>query len=140
MYIVFLNMHSALRWLLLIVLVGASINYIIGWLQKGQWKKSDNLLGIGLVLLIDLQLITGLALYFILSPVMKIAFADFGTAMKDPNLRFYAVEHISMMVIAAILIHISRYKSKRAKTDLVRFRIGSILLFISLVVLIIAIP
>lgn len=140
MYIGFLHLHNTLRWLLLIVLVVILIKYMAGWMRNQPWKKSDNILGIVLAWLIDLQLITGLALYFFLSPITEMAFRNFGAAMKDPDLRFYAVEHISMMVIAVVLVHIGREKSKRTKTDIGKFRTSSVFYLIALVVLIAAIP
>jgi hypothetical protein len=140
MYVGFLHLHNILRWLLLISLVITLIKYLAGWLREQPWKKLDNTLGIVLVWLMDLQLITGLTLYFFLSPITKKALANFSAAMKDADLRFYAVEHILMMVIAVVLVHIGREKSKRAKTDLAKFRTASIFFLIALMVIYAAIP
>lgn len=140
MYVVFLYLHNTLRWLLLISLVITLIKYLAGWLRIQPWKKTDNILGIVLIWLMDLQLITGLTLYFFLSPITKMALANFGAAMKDTNLRFYAVEHFLMMLTAAILAHIGREKSKRAKTDLDKFRTASIFFLIALMVIYASIP
>ena len=73
MYIGFLHLHSTFRWLLLLSLIFAIVKYIAGWLGNQPWKKSDNLLGISILWLIDLQLVTGLTLYFFLSPITQIA-------------------------------------------------------------------
>lgn len=140
MYIGFLHLHSTLRWLLFIGLIIALIKYLAGWLGNKPWKKSDNGLGIVVVWLMDLQLITGLALYFFLSPVTKLALSNFGAAMKNADLRFYAVEHLSMMLIAVVLVHIGREKSKRARTDSGKFKIASIFFLIALMVIYAAIP
>jgi putative Ca2+/H+ antiporter (TMEM165/GDT1 family) len=88
----------------------------------------------------DLQLLSGLILYFFLSPITKLAMSDFGAAMKDAGLRFYAVEHISMMLIAVVLVHIGRAKSKKAKTDSGKFKIATIFFLIALVLMLAAIP
>lgn len=140
MYTGFLHIHDALRWLLLLGLVVTLGKYLAGWLGNLPWKKFDNILGIVFISLIDLQVITGLTLYFFLSPVTKMAFADFGAAMKDDNLRFYAVEHLSTMLIALVLIHIGRAKSKKAKTDQSKFKIATIFFLIALVLMVAAIP
>lgn len=140
MYVGFLHLHNTLRWLLLLSLIITLIKYMAGWLRVQPWKKFDNTLGIVLIWLMDLQLLTGLALYFFLSPITKMALSNFGAAMKDPNLRFYAVEHFSMMLIAVILVHIGREKSKRAKTDLAKFRTASIFFLIAMMVIYAAIP
>lgn len=140
MYVGFLHIHDTLRWLLLIGLLITLTKYLAGWLGNKPWKKSDNILGIAVTLLMDLQLVTGLALYFFLSPITKLALSDFGAAMKNPDLRFYAVEHFAMMLIAAILLHIGRAKSKSAKTDEGKFKAGSIFYLIVLMVIFAAIP
>ncbi len=140
MYTGFLHLHDTLRWLLLLSLAVTLVKYISGWLGNKPWKKVDNILGIVFTSLMDLQLLTGLVLYFFLSPVTKIAMSDFGAAMKDSNLRFYAVEHFSMMLIAVVLVHIGRAKSKKAKTDVAKFKVASIFFLIALALMVAAIP
>jgi len=140
MYTGFLHLHDTLRWLVLLSLVVTLVKYISGWLGNQPWKKTDNILGIVFTSLMDLQLLTGLVLYFFISPVTKLAMSDFGAAMKDPGLRFYAVEHFSMMLIAVVLVHIGRAKSKKAKTDSAKFKIATIFFLIALVVILAAIP
>ena len=140
MYTGFLHIHNTLRWLILISLAVTLVKYLIGWLGNQPWKKIDNVLGIVFTSLMDLQLLAGLILYFFLSPVTKIAFSDFGAAMKNANLRFYAVEHSSIMLIAVALVHIGRAKSKKARTDQAKFKTASIFFLIALALIIAAIP
>jgi hypothetical protein len=140
MYSVILVLHNTLRWLLLLSMAVTLIKYLAGWLGKQPWKRIDNFLGIVFTSLMDLQLLIGLSLYFFLSPVTKIAMSDFGSAMKDDSLRFYAVEHITMMLIAVVLVHIGRAKSKKGKTDVDKFRIATIFFIAALVLIIAGIP
>ena len=140
MYSGILALHNTLRWLLLLSMAITLFKYLAGWLGKQPWKKIDNVLGIVFTSLMDLQLLIGLALYFFLSPVTKMAMADFGAAMKDDSLRFYAVEHISMMLVAVALVHIGRAKSKKSKTDVDKFRIASIFYLAALVLILAGIP
>jgi len=140
MYTGFLHLHDTLRWLLLLSLVITLVKYLAGWFGNQSWKKTDNLLGIVFTSLMDLQLLTGLVLYFFLSPVTKLAMSDFGAAMKNADLRFYAVEHFTMMLIAVVLVHIGRAKSKKAKTDLAKFKTATIFYLIAFVVILAAIP
>lgn len=140
MYTGFLHLHDVLRWLLLISIVITLTKYLIGWLGKKQWTKVDNILGIVFMSIFDLQILIGLVLYFFLSPITEYAMSDFSGAMKDSELRFYAVEHFAMMLIAAILVHIGRAKSKNALNDVAKFRIASIFYLIALVLVVVAIP
>ena len=140
MYVGFLHIHDTLRWLLLIGLLITLTRYLAGWLGNKPWKRADNLLGIVVTWLMDLQLVTGLVLYFFLSPITQMALSDFGAAMKNADLRFYAVEHLSLMLIAFVLVHFGRAKSKSAKTDEGKFKAGSIFFLIALMVIFAAIP
>ena len=63
---------------------------------------------------LDLQMLLGLLLYFILSPFTAEAMKNFGAAMRDSNLRFWAVEHIMSMFGAVILAHIGRALARKA--------------------------
>lgn len=140
MYTGFLHLHDGLRWLILVVFLVTLVKYFAGWLGGQSWKKSDNILGIVLTSLMDLQLLAGLALYFFFSPVIKIALSDFRGAMKDPDLRFYAIEHLSLMLIAVVLVHIGRAKSKKAVFNADKFKAGAIYFLFALLVIMAAIP
>ncbi|MGE5394200.1 MAG: hypothetical protein ACM3P1_05600 [Candidatus Saccharibacteria bacterium] len=140
MYNRFLHIHDGLRWLILVVFVITLVKYLAGWLGSQPWKKMDNMLGLVLTSLMDLQLIVGVILYFFLSPVTRLAMSDLRGAMKDPDLRFYAIEHLVMMLVAVVLVHIGRAKSKKAVTDSGKFKTGTIYLLIAFVVILMAIP
>jgi len=122
MYPFLLHLHGGLRWLLLISLLLVLTKYLVGWLAKKPWTKTDNTLGIIFTSLMDLQLLTGLVLYFFLSPFTQAAFNDFGAAMKDSELRFYAVEHLTIMIVAVAFVHIGRSRSKKGQTDRAKFQ------------------
>lgn len=114
MYTGLLHTHNLFRWLILIAIFLAVLFAFIGWFGKKDWTKKDNITGLVLTIFMDIQLVLGLILYFFVSPFTKVAFADFGAAMKNEDLRFYAVEHILLMLIALIFVHIGRSKSKKA--------------------------
>jgi len=140
MYTGLLHSHNMFRWLVLIVIVLAVLFAFIGWTGKKEWTKRDNIIGLLLTIFVDLQFLIGFVLYAFVSPVTKSAFADFGAAMKDEVLRFYAVEHIFMMVIALVLIHIGRSKSKKAPAPWKKHRVAAIFYGIAFIVILAAIP
>lgn len=140
MYTGLLHTHNLFRWLVLIFAVLAIGFAFAGWIGKRDWKKADNLLGVLLTISVDIQLVVGLVLYLFVSPVTKSAFADFGAAMKNADLRFYAVEHILMMIIALVIIHIGRSKSKKAKITSRKHRSAAIFYTLGLIIILAAIP
>ncbi len=140
MYTGLLHTHNLFRWLILIVAVLAIGFAFHGWFRKRNWTKTDNILGLLLTIFVDIQFVVGLVLYAFVSPVTKAAFADFGAAMKNEVTRFYAVEHILMMIIALVIIHIGRSKSKKKLIVLRKHRSAAIYYTLGLIVILAAIP
>lgn len=140
MYPGLLHSHNGLRWLVLLALLISITLAVSGWFGKRDWRKNDKLSGLLLVLLMDLQFLIGFVLYAFVSPITKAAFNDFGAAMKNTDLRFYAVEHILLMVIALVLVHIGRAKSKKDIAPWKRHRTAAIFYTISLLLILAAIP
>jgi hypothetical protein len=122
------------------MLVIAVLFAFTGWLAKKDWTKKDNITGILLTIFMDIQFVVGIVLYAFVSPLTKAAFNDFGAAMKNANLRFYAVEHILLMIIALVLVHIGRVKSKKASASWKKHRVSAIFYGIAFVVILLAIP
>lgn len=126
-----LHAHSGLRWLVLIFLLLAVIKSFAGWFGKKEFNKSDNLIALLLLSFTHTQLIIGVVLYFISDKVIAI-----GDAMKDSALRFWAMEHGLMMIIAIVLITLGRVKSKKATENIDKFKKGAIFYTIALVLII----
>jgi hypothetical protein len=122
------------------MLAFAVIFGILGWLKKHDWNKRDNIAGLLLTIFMDIQFLVGIVLYAFVSPITKAAFNDFGAAMKNADLRFYAVEHILLMVIALVLVHIGRVKTKKAIAPWKKHRAATLFYGISLILILIAIP
>ena len=139
MYTGLLHLHSALRYVVLILLIIAVIRALIGWRGSKPFKSSDKKLYLFTLIFTHIQLLIGLVLYFI-SPIVDQAYADFGAAMKNSVLRFWAVEHFTVMLVAIILITIGYSSSKKAVEDTKKhMRIGLFYL-IGLILILISIP
>ncbi len=140
MYTGLLHTHNLFRWLVLIMLLVSIVFAFWGWFQKRNWTKRDNRTGLFLVIFTDIQFLIGFILYAFVSPVTRHAFSNFGTAMKNAELRFYAVEHILLMVIALVLIHIGRAKSIKKPAPWKKHRAAAIFYVLALALILIAIP
>ena len=139
-YGITLFLHSWTRWALLIVAVLVIIQAWRGWSGQQLWDASKQKLAAGFVHLTSLQLVLGLLLYGVLSPVTLAAMADMGAAMKDSSLRFWAVEHITMMLIAVSLAHVGAGRIKKAADDRGKHRAAAIFFTIALVIMLSSIP
>jgi hypothetical protein len=109
-----LVLHSWLRWLALVTGFGATLAAIMGRVE-GKDSPADRW-GLFLIVAIDLQMLLGLLLYLVLSPNMKAILANFGEAMKRPDTRFWAVEHITAMFLAVVIAHVGRVLARKATT------------------------
>jgi hypothetical protein len=122
LYKIVLHTHSVLRWVVLFGGLGAVALALKGWLGGGEWGKKNRALGGVFIGSVHLQVVLGLVLYSGLSPLMGTIFKDFGGAMKVASLRFWAVEHITMMILAAVVAHAAHVLSKKAEEDADKFK------------------
>jgi hypothetical protein len=121
MYTILLIVHSWLRWAALVAVVGATFAAVMGRTQSETDSPADRWALIGVTVL-DIQMLIGLVLYLVVSPNMAAIRANFGEAMRNPQLRFWAVEHITAMMLAVILAHAGRVLARKAKTPRSRRR------------------
>lgn len=140
LYSTILHAHNGFRWIVLLVLFFSIILAFRGWLGKHAWDRRDKTSGLLLIIFMDIQFLTGCILYIFASPVTKAAFNNFGAAMKNEVLRFYAVEHLLIMTIALILVHIGRVKSKKNIVQWKRHRSAAVFYGLSLLLVLAAIP
>lgn len=115
MYTTVLTLHSWLRWIALVTVVGTTLAAL-----RGKTEGADSLAdrwGLFAMMALDLQLLLGVLLYLVVSPNMKPILDNFGAAMKDPALRFWAVEHTSTMFAAIALAHVGRVLARKATSS-----------------------
>lgn len=127
--------HSGLRWLVLIFLVIALVKGISGWMGNKNYTEGDRKMALFALIFTHIQLLLGLGLYFI-SP--KVSFHE--GFMKETIFRFYGVEHMSMMILAIILITVGYSTAKRAGTDLAKHKKIAIWYGIGLLLILASIP
>ena len=123
--------------ILMIVVIAKSL---MGMVNKSTYLSSDKTLTAVMVGSIQVQFLIGLVLYIFLSPITEAAFADFGAAMKNKELRYFAVEHIFAMLVGVALAEIGKSKAKKATEDVRKFKTQLIFFSIALVVMLSRIP
>ncbi len=115
MYTTILTLHSWLRWLALLAGVAATIAALRDSTPPPAPGRADRW-GLILIISLDLQLLLGLLLYLVVSPTMSAIRADFGAAMRDPVARFWAVEHVTTMLVAIVVAHVGRVLGRKARS------------------------
>jgi hypothetical protein len=139
MYTIFLTIHSIFRWLVLISLLFAIFRAYSGLFSKRAFTKSDESVRKWTLIIIHIQLLEGIVLYFV-SPLIKYFLQHFKDAVHQGEIRFYGMEHTLMMLIAVVILTIGSAKVKRKKTDANKFKTMAIWFTIGLLIILIAIP
>ena len=140
MLLTFVVLHSLVRWLVIAFGLVAVIRAVSGVTGHRPWTPLDERAGRLFVIGLDFQMLIGLILYGLLSPITRTAFADMGAAMRDPLLRFYAIEHLVLMVGAVALAHVGRTRTRKASTAPARQRAAAIFYALSLVLILVGTP
>lgn len=140
MYALVLTIHSLMRWVVLAAGVAAFTRAFAGSRARRPWTAADGRAGLWFTIAIDTQLVLGLLLYVWLSPITSGAFDDFGGAMRNSVLRFWAVEHLFGMVAALALAHVGRARARRARDAAGRHRTSAIFFGLALLAIVLTIP
>ena len=134
------HLHSGLRWIVLILALLAIVKAFMGMQKKSAFANSDNKIGLMLISFMDIQLIIGLVLYVFGPLGFKNIQNMGGEVMKNPYTRFFAMEHLVGMLIAIVVFHIGRSKSKKAIDDASKHKKAFIFYLIGLLIILASIP
>ncbi|HAW20151.1 MAG TPA: cytochrome B [Flavobacteriales bacterium] len=133
------HLHSSLRYVVLIFLFLAILDAILAVSSDKPYAKTSKLFALITLISAHIQLLLGLALYFIGDKGFKIITSVEGFMSIAPA-RFFAMEHISGMILAIVLITVGYSKAK--KKEMPKQKYSTILLFygISLLIIFAMIP
>lgn len=113
MYTLLLILHSWLRWGVIIAGLLTAFMLVTRRAQGSAPNPADRW-GLFFMIGLDLQFLIGLLLYLFVSPNMAAIRANMAASMRDPVARFWAVEHITAMIVALIAIHVARVLARKA--------------------------
>jgi uncharacterized membrane protein len=135
-----LGLHNVVRWFALILGIVAAVMAWLGWSRGSDWRESDRKLGVYFGISVDIQFLLGLLLYFIFSPLTRTAIQNFGAAMSSPNLRFFALVHPLLMILAVVFAHLGSVLSRRSPDSRTRYFQAAIWFSLATLLIMIAMP
>lgn len=139
MYNGLLHLHSVLRWVLLILLLVAIYKSLTD--RRKPFTPGHRKAGMFAMICADVMLLVGLYQWFAGPWGLKsIQHNGMSAVMKDPLLRFYAIEHLLGMLIAIALIHIGYGYAKKMIDDTVKHRRAIVFYGLALLIILISIP
>ena len=139
MYQTVKDIHSYWAYLVVLVLLVAVINAIIGMTSKKEFDNKSLRISLFGLIVSHIQLLIGLILYFV-SPMFDLWGTMGGEVMKDSTMRLYLVEHPVVNILAIVLITIGFSKHKKKDSSAGKYKIIAICYSIALLLLLSRIP
>jgi hypothetical protein len=116
------NVHNILRWLVLLFGLLSLFTGLRGLNGKRNFTDGDKRTALFFLTACDIQLLLGLALYFMKGYHRNFSGGNMSTVMKDSVMRFWTVEHSAGMLLAIILVHIAYAGTKGSRLPVAKFR------------------
>ncbi|RFZ92440.1 cytochrome B [Mucilaginibacter conchicola] len=133
-YKFFLEFHSGFRYIVVLLVLAAIFTAFAGLLGKKPYTEGNRKLNLFALISAHTQLLIGIVLYF-LSPFVRFG----GGVMKDPDARYWTVEHLAMMIFAIVLITIGHSKSKKASLPSEKHRVIALFYLLAFITVVVAI-
>jgi hypothetical protein len=140
MYAYLLALHSLLRWIILLFLLIAIVRHLSGMNKKALVNNTDRRVDLILMTIAHITFLVGLY-QWIRGPWGLKLIQNIGMkpVMENDTYRFFAIEHMTGMLIAIILITIGRGKVKRA-VDWKAHKKAFWLFLIALIIILASVP
>lgn len=139
MYDVVKSLHSYWAYLVLLVLIIATVNAIIKTLGDKEYEANDFRKSLFTLIVSHIQLLIGLVLYFV-SPRLELWSELGGEVMGNSIARLYLVEHPFVNILAVALITIGYSKHKKKLTSKAKLKTIAVFYTIALVLFLSRIP
>jgi hypothetical protein len=139
LYPIVLAAHNLWRWVALLGVLAATLASLRGRLAgERRLLVSDRVTMIA-VLVMDIQLLLGLALYVGLSPLSRAMLTGPGAAMQSRDIRFFGMEHPFLMILATIAVHVGKSRARKHAAAS-GFRTGTVWYALSLLLMLAGTP
>ena len=132
--------HSWLRWVVLAAALVALVRSAAGWSGTRPWTPADDRAGLIFSAALDLQVLIGLLLYFLFSPLMATIRQHAGEAMGNDAMRYWLVEHPFGVIVAVVLTHVGRVRVRKATDAARKHRLVVIFFGLALIALAVSLP
>jgi hypothetical protein len=135
-----LSLHNIMRWAVLLFALLALLTGLRGIGGKRDFTNGDKRTALYFLIACDIQLLLGLALYFLQGWYRNFSGGNMGGVMKDPVTRFWTIEHMVGMIIAIIVVHIGYAGTKGNRPHRSKFRRLFWCTLIALLIILVTIP
>ena len=132
--------HSYWAYIVLITLIFAAVNAIIGLTSKKEFSAKDLRISLFALIASHIQLIIGFIAYYMSDFYTTMKSIGMAETMKNSELRKILVEHPLVGIIAIALITVGFSKHKKKATDAEKFKTIAVFYSIALLLILSRIP
>lgn len=132
--------HSYWAYLVLTVLILATVNAISGLITKREYQPKDFRISLFALITTHLQFVFGLILYFLSGKILWFSDIPVKDIMGNAELRLYNVEHPAIMLLAIAFLTIGYSKHKKKLTSTPKFKLLAIFYSLALILMLSRIP
>lgn len=142
MYAFLVASHNIIRWLVVVTgLIAVGIAFR-GLLTHRKWSDYDRKTGLIFTILVDIQLMVGVVLYFIYSDwaLKAILEKGMGTVMGNGTYRFFAIEHAFYMILGFIFAHLGSALPKKVTESAGKYKRAALWFTLAVLLIIAGVP
>ena len=133
-------LHSYWAYLVLLILVLATLNALAKFFGNKEYHDKDLRISLFTFIVSHIQLLLGIVFFFVSDYLSIISETGMGEVMKNADLRNKIIEHPITMLIAIILITIGFSKHKKKETSKAKFKTLAIFYTLALILILAKIP
>ena len=133
-------LHSYWAYLVLFILIVATLNAIVKFIGNKEFKAFDFRISLFTLIVSHIQLLIGIVLYLSAGYFSVISESGMGEVMKNPTLRSNIVEHPITMILAVVFITMGYSKHKKKLTSKPKFKLLAIFYTLALILVLAKIP
>ena len=122
MHDVVIRVHYIISSVVFIIAIIVTAWAILGWRKDRKYSRSFDKLSLVFIFFLYIQLITGISLYFFLQPENQAVSISAEEIASHGSLRFWVIEHVSLMLFALLLAQLGRLFIRQLSTDGRKYR------------------
>lgn len=116
------RIHIFISTITLLAGIGTIVMSVHGLVRKRDYTRSDLVASLIFNVALYFQLFLGFLIYYLLRTALEGSIWEVPNTQNDASLRFWAIEHIALMIFALFLTQLGRVFIKKSKVPFRKFR------------------
>ena len=122
LYTFVFKIHIYISTITLLAGIATLVLSILGWSRNRTYSRTDRWFSGTYTIALYFQLILGFIIYFTLRTTLDGPFWEVPDTENDASLRFWAIEHIALMIFALFLTQLGKIFINRSAASIRKFK------------------